>query len=192
MQNQEQRLLMPQPDTERTSNSHSVRVALGVILLLALGMLGFFIAYSHLPPPGSANPGTTNDFVTPTPVQTHPVAAMTVNRGVDYSGVHITVTQVQEAGAFSDDRKQGGQYTVRVYVHVENRGQAPVGINYSSQTWLVLPGGSKVASQLVTVAPVILPGSFKDGYFDFPLKTQVSLSSLALRLGSGTMVEFGG
>lgn len=182
---------MSQPNTERTSNSHGVRVALGVVLLLTLSMLGFFIAYSHLPRAGSGNPGTTSDLVTATPVQTHPVAAMTVNRGVDYSGVHITVTQVQEAGSFSDDRKQGGQYTVRVYVHVENRGQAAVGIDYASQTWLVLPDGSSVASQFVTVAPVILPNSMKDGYFDFPVKTQVALSSLALRLGSGTMLEFG-
>jgi len=153
------------------------------------GFLALFIAYSHLPGAGA---GTASDLVTPTAVPTHPVSTLTVNHSVDFSGVHITVTRVQEAAAFSDDSKHPKPYTVRVYVHVVNNGQAAVGIDYNSLARLLLPDGVVVMPQLVTIPPQVLPNEMQDGYLDFPVATQVALSSLALRFGSGTMVAFGG
>ena len=169
-----------------------VWAALGVILILTLGMLGFFIAYSHLPRAGSGNNGTVSDLVTPTAVMVHAVETLRVERSADYAGLHITVTQVEEAASFSDDRKNSGAYTLRVHVRAMNGGQAPVGIDYPSSVRLLLPSGQEITPQLVSIVPVVLPKETQEGFFDFPLSTQVAISLLTLQLGSGTMVRFGG
>src|SRR3989442_222562 len=128
---------MSQLNNEHISNSRRVWVALSVVLVLVLAMLGFFIAYSHLPRAGGANSGTSSDLVTPTAVLTDAVGTLTVNRSIDFNGAHITVMQVQEAGAFSDDQKHAGAYTVRVYLRAKNAGRAAVGINYPADARLL-------------------------------------------------------
>jgi len=182
---------MSQLNNEHIASSRGVRVALGIVLVLVVAVLVFFIAYSHLPP---ANPsqGTSSDLVTPLPVLTNSVGTLTVNRSVDFNGAHITVMQVQEAASFSDDAKQGGAYTVRVYLEAKNGGQAPVGINYISDVRLLLPSGQTSAPLYLNIAPVVLPGQLQDGYLDFPVSSKVTLPSLTLRFGSGAMVVFGG
>jgi len=102
------------------------------------------------------------------------------------------VTKVEEAGAFSDDHKQAGTYTVRVHIHVQpgDTIQAPVGIEYASLIRLVLPDGEVVSPKLITVLPVVFPKQANNGFFDFPVSSQVSLSSLALRVGTDTSVAF--
>ena len=182
---------MSQLNNEYVSTSRRVRVALGIVLVLVIGMLVFFIAYSHLPP---ANPssGTSNDLVTPPAVLNNPVDTLTVNRSTDFNGAHITVMQVQEAGAFSDDSKHGGAYTVRVYLQAKNGGQAAVGVDYLSDARLLLPNGQTSAPLYLSIAPVVLPGQMQDGFLDFPVSNKVALSSLMLRFGSGVMVTFGG
>ncbi len=182
---------MSELNNEHVSTSRGVRVALGIVLVLVGAVLVFFIAYSHLPP---ANPssGTSSDLVTPPAVLTNPVDTLTVNRSIDFNGAHITVMQVQEAGSFSDDSKQAGAYTVRVYLEAKNGGQAPVGINYLSDARLLLPNGQTSTPLFLNITPVVLPGQMQDGYLDFPVNSKVTLSSLMLRFGSGTEVAFGG
>jgi hypothetical protein len=183
---------MSQINNQHVSTSRGMRVALGMVLVLTLAVLGFFIAYSHLPRAGGPNSGTSSDLVTPTAVLTNAVGMLTVNRSIDFNGAQITVMQVQEAGAFSDDKKQAGAYTVRVYLQAKNGGQVPVGINYPSDARLLLPGGQTAAPLFLAIAPVVLPGQMQDGFLDFPLSSKVALSSLILRFGSGAVVAFGG
>lgn len=178
---------MSQERTKRRLLSPRAKIFLAIGIILFLVVLVVFF----LPPEGGDSSNVTGDSaVTPTVSITNPVGMLTVNRGADFNGVHITVTDVQEATAFSNDRKHAGKYTVRVYVHTVNGGQAPVGIEYATQMRLLLPDGEVVAPKFVTVSPVVLPNGKQDGFFDFPVMTQVDLPLLVLRLGSSTTVAF--
>lgn len=178
---------MSEVKTKRPLLSHRAKVILALAVIFILVVLSFFA-----PPEGDSNNVTGDLAITPTVSIIHPVGTLIVNHSAVLSGVQITVTQVQEALAFSNDRKHGGTFTVRVYVRTLNDGHMPVGIDYSAQIRLLLPGGQVIAPKYVTVAPVSLPNQKQDGYFDFPVPSQVDLSSLMLRLGNEAMVAFAG
>ncbi len=131
---------------------------------------------------------------TPTVGITNPFAALTVNRSLVYQHVTITVSTVQEAGAFSDDRKRDGAYTVRVQVHIQpgNEIQSPQGLNYFALVRLILPNGAEITPKLISVLPLIVPQQPNDGYFDFPLASTVDLSGLTLRVGAANAIAFSG
>jgi hypothetical protein len=164
-----------------------IRVTLALVAIAIAVVLSFFA-----PKEPDPNIGLINDPETPTVGITNPTGTLAVNRGVDFKEIHLTITKVQEAGAFSDDRKSAGTYTVRVQVHVQatNAVQSPMGIDYASLVHLSLPGGQTISPKLINLPPVIFPKQVDDGYFDFPVTTQVPLSSLILRLGSATSVAF--
>jgi hypothetical protein len=165
----------------------AVRVVLVVVGISFAVVVSFF-----LPKEQDPNIGLTSDPVTPTVGVTNPVGMLTVNRSVIYRDVTMTVTKVEEAGAFSDDRKRAGTYTVRVLVHIQPGAgvQSPIGIEYTSLVRLALANGQVISPKLVSLLPVVLPHQSKDGFFDFPVGTQVALSSLTLLIGSGTSVAF--
>lgn len=164
-----------------------VRAILAIVFITIAVVLSFF-----LPKEQDPNIGLTTDSVSPTVGLTRPVGDVVVNRSIDYRDITIMVTKVEEAGAFSDDHKRAGAYTVRVHIHVQpgDTIQAPVGIEYATLIRLVLPDGQVVSPKLVTVLPVVLPKQANDGFFDFPVSSQVSLSSLALQVGTDTSVAF--
>jgi hypothetical protein len=163
-------------------------ITLGVVVLLMLVVLFGLMAYSHLPRAG----GNSNSLnaLTPTPAQSNPVAAIQLNRSFTFSGVTMTVTGAGEAGSFSDDQKHQSSYVVRVYLQAENKTGSPVGIDYQALARLVLPDGTAVAPQMITLSPVVLPGQQQTGYLDFPVNQQLDLSTLSLRLGKKTQVVF--
>lgn len=162
--------------------------------ILALVVIGIAVIVVLLGGSREADPniGLGADPETPTVGITNPVATLAVNRDLVYQHVTITVTSVQEASAFSDDRKQNGAYTVRVQVHVQpgNEIQSPQGMNYMSLVRLILPNGEAIAPKLSSVLPLIVPQQPKDGYFDFPLTTAVDLSALTLRVGNVDAIAF--
>ena len=160
----------------------AVRVVLAIAFIAIAVLLSFFLPREQDP-----NIGLTTDTVPPTVGITRPVGSIMVNRSVVYRDITIMVTKAEEAGAFSDDRKRAGVYTVRVRVHVQpgDTIQTPVGIDYASLVRLILPGGQIISPKLVTILPIVFPKQAKDGFFDFPL------SSLTLRIGSGSQVAFG-
>ncbi len=131
--------------------------------------------------------------VLPTVTATNFVGTMLVNRSFDYNNVHYTVARVSQASAFSDDHKPAGVYTVRVEMqaHSDSSLQSPIGIDYPSLVRLVLPDGQSISPKLVSLAPLILPGGSQSGFFDFPVNTQVVLSTLMLKMGNKTTVAFG-
>ncbi len=169
--------------------SRRVRVTLALSAIAIAVVLSFFA-----PKEPDPNIGLTTDPVTPTIDITNPVGKLAVNRSVDFREIRLTITRVEEAGAFSDDRKRAGTYTVRVQVHVQPSAavQSPMGIDYASLVHLRLPNGQIISPKLISLLPVVFPKQANDGYFDFPVTTQVPLSSLMLLLGSDTSVAFSG
>jgi hypothetical protein len=165
----------------------AVRVISAIAFISIAVVLSFF-----LPKEQDPNIGLTTDSVPPTVGITRPVGSILVNHSVIYKDITIMVTKAEEAGAFSDDRKRAGIYTIRVSVHVVpgNTIQSPVGIDFASLVRLVLPDGQVISPKLVTVLPIVFPKQAKDGFFDFPVSTQESLSSLTLRVGGDTWVAF--
>ena len=162
-------------------------------VIAALAVISIFVVLAFfLPSEGDSNNVTGDSAITPTVSITNLVATLSVNRSADLNSVRVTIKQVQEAAAFSNDRKHAGTYTVRVYIRALNRGQAAVGMDYPAQVRLLLPGGQAVTPKYVGLAPVMLPNQEREGFFDFPVSSRLDLSSLTLRLDSNTMVAFAG
>ena len=160
-------------------------VALAVIALLVVIVVVFF-------PRERDSTIVVGETVGPTVTATNLVSTLTVNRSFDYSKVHFTVVRVSQASGFSDDHKPAGVYTVRVEMqaHSDSSLQAPIGIEYSSLVRLILAGGQSISPKLVSLSPLILPGGSLSGFFDFPVNTQVDLSTLMLKMGNETTVAF--
>jgi hypothetical protein len=163
-----------------------VILALAAISLLVVIVVVFF-------PRERDSTIVVGDTVGPNVAATNVVGSLNVNRSFDYNNVHYTVASVSQASAFSDDHKTAGVYTVRVEMqaHSDSGLQAPTGIDYSSLVRLVLPDGQSISPKLVSLAPVILPDGSQSGFFDFPVNSQVVLSTLMLKMGKETMVAFG-
>jgi len=168
---------MSELKVKRPLLSPKMRVALGIGIIAVLVVLAFFA-----PPEGETNNVTGDQAVTPTLTITHLVDTVTVNSSAMLNGVQITVTKVMEAEKFSDDRKRAGTYTVRVLVRATNAGAEPVGVQYDQLVRLVLSDGTAIAPKLIGVTPLALPHTSQDGFFDFPISSQVPLSALTLRL----------
>ena len=168
--------------------SSRVRVTLALVVI-GLSVILVLLGGSREADP---NVGLGTDPNPPTIGITNSVGILNVNRGTIYREVLITVTQVQEAGAFSDDRKHNGLYTVRVNVHVQPEAtlKASLGLDYASLVRLVLPDGEVIVPKLLTVYPVILPRVASDGYFDFPVSTNENLATLTLRIGPANNINF--
>jgi len=179
---------MSQTENKKRINlSPRVRVilALAAIALLVLIVISFF-------PRERDSTIVIGDTVGPTVTATNFVGTLVVNRSFDYNNVHYTVARVTQASAFSDDHKPAGVYTVRIDVQASSDSslQRPIGINYPSLVRLVLPDGQSISPKLVSLAPLFLPGGSQSGFFDFPVNTQVVLSTLALKMGNETTIAF--
>jgi len=186
--NQEYYFIMSQTENKKRINfSPRARVilALAAIALLVLIVVVFF-------PRERDSTIVIGDTVGPTVTATNFVGTLVVNRSFDYNNVHYTVARVTQASAFSDDHKPAGVYTVRVdmLAHSNSSLQNPMGINYPSLVRLVLPDGQSISPKLVSLAPLFLPGGSQSGFLDFPVNTQVVLSTLALKMGNETTVAF--
>jgi hypothetical protein len=177
----------PVPPKKRPRLSHRAKV---IIALVIIG-IGVVFAIFFAPPEGDSN-NITADTIPATLTVTNLVGSIQVNRGADYNHVRITVVGVQQASKFSDDRKHGGVYTIRVAlsVQVEKGQQSPIGIDYSAIARLQLANGQLIAPKLVNMTPNVLPGQTYTGFIDFPADTPVNLSGLALQLGSSSSVSF--
>lgn len=156
------------------------RTILGIVIIAILVVYTFLF----VPKEPDSNLGIANDNVTPTVGITHPTGSLNVNQSMKVQGLHITVTQVQEASAFSDDRTHSGTYTVRVNLIMLNPGNTTVGIKYPDLAHLTLPDGTVIAPKLIAISPDAPPNLQQSGYIDFPFSTPVALSSLSFHLGS--------
>ncbi len=153
--------------------------------LLAIAVIAVAVVFAFRGPSEGESDNVTGDpaFV-PTVGITNMVDSLVVNKNVDVKGLHLTVSQATEATKFSDDRKRAGTYTVRVMMHTKNTSSQPAGIQFDSYLRLVLANGQVISPKYISLLPVTLPNSTRDGYADFPVSSKVPLSSLTLRFGS--------
>jgi hypothetical protein len=172
---------------KRINLSPRTRVILGLASIALLVIIVIFLF-----PRERDSTIVIGDTVGPTVTATNFVGTLAVNRSFDYNNVHYTVARVTQASAFSDDHKPAGVYTVRIDVQASSDSnlQNPIGINYPSLVRLVLPDGQIISPKLVSLSPLVLPGGSQSGFFDFPVNTQVVLSTLVLKMGNETTVVF--
>lgn len=174
------------PVKKRPWLSHRAKIVLALVIIGIAVVLAFFA-----PSEGDSN-NITGDAIPGTLTVTNLVGSITVNRGADYNHVHVTVGNVLQANKFSDDRKRGGNYTIRanLTVRTDSGQQTPVGIDFSAAARLQLADGQLIAPQLVSISPNILPNQTITGFIDFPVAAPVTLASLTLRLGNSSSVPF--
>jgi hypothetical protein len=172
---------------EHPSARNGTRTTLVVFVAAIITVIALFMVYSHFP---SANPaqGTFNDFTTPIATPNDLVSSVTVDRSVTVSGLQLTITQVQQAGSFSDARKHTGRYTVRIYLQTHNAGQDPIDVDFIHRIHLLLPGGQVVAPQVLAIVPLTMPKASQSGFIDFPLQNIVQLAGTTVRFDASTNV----
>ena len=166
----------------------AIKAIIAVVAIIVIGTL--VVMYG--PKEGDTDNVTGDLPVTPTVGITNLVSSVDINRGFDYSGVHITLTKAMLATKFSDDRSRGGTYVVRVLVQTKSSMQGPVGVQYADLTRLILPGGEVIGPKRVSVTPLELPDHPQSGFIDFPVSTQVPLSQLKLQFDNKTVIPFSG
>ncbi len=162
-------------------------------IILAIAVIAVAVVLAFYGPKEGEVDNVTGDpdpaFV-PTVGITNKVDTLSVNKSVDVKGLQLVVSQATEATKFSDDRKRAGTYTVRVMMHTKNTSPNPIGIQFDSYIRLVGADGQVIAPKYVSLLPVTLPSSSRDGYADFPLASQVPLTSLTLRFGNDATMAF--
>jgi len=162
-----------------------MRTLLAIVVIVIAVVLAF-----RGPSEGESDNVTGDPAFIPTVGITNMVDSVSVNKSVDVKGLRLTVTQVMEAKKFSDDRKRAGIYTVRVLMHTNNKTSAPIAVPYDAVVRLTLVNGQEVAPKYISVLPVTLPNQSVSGFIDFPIASQVPLSSLTLHFGSDATMTF--
>jgi hypothetical protein len=175
------------PVKKRSRVSYRVKIILFLVGIAVLVVLTLLYA-----PHERDSSNVTGDALPITVTVTNQLGSLTVNRAVDYQQAYITVTNVVQASAFSDDEKRNGNYTIRVALQAQNKSgqQAPIGINYAAVARLRLGDGQVIAPKIVSMSPVILPHSTVSGYIDFAVSTPEQLSKLTLLLGTSVTLPF--
>ena len=159
--------------------SPRMRTVIAIAVIAVAVVLAF-----HGPSEGESDNATGDPAFVPTVGITNMVDSLAVNKSVDVKGLHLTVSQATEAKNFSDDRKRAGTYTVRVMMHTKNNGSQPVGVQFDGYLRLVMANGQVIVPKYISLVPVTLPNSTREGYADFPLASQIPLSSLTLHFGN--------
>jgi len=174
--------------SEKPKKRRRISSKLGALIAVAIILVVVILVLFYAPPEGETDNVSGDYEVTPTVGITNQLEAVDLNHVIQYKDVDITLTKAIVAKGFSDDRKRGGTYTVRVMAKTENKGQSPTGIEYASIVHLVLPDGTVIAPKRVSVKPSEIPGHPQVGYFDFSVSNRVSLSSLMFRFDGETEI----
>jgi hypothetical protein len=174
---------------EKKRRFRSLRI--GTLIAIAVIMLAFIMVLFYAPPEGETNNVRGDAEMTPTLGITNLTETVEINHTFQYKDIDITISQAMIATKFSDDKNRAGTYTVRVMIKTQNKSQEIQGVDYASLAHLVLPDGKVIGTKRVSVKPLEMPGQPQTGYFDFPVDTQVHLSSLSLRFDTTTTVPFG-
>jgi hypothetical protein len=160
------------------------RTLLG-LAIIAVMVVGAFYA----PPEGDAE-NTSGDPGIVLPVTTtNLIASKTIHRTLQYHGLQMTILDVKLANKFSDDKKPIGKYTLRIEVNVDNKTQAPIGVQYVNLVHLLPTHGDAIRAKYISIKPDAMPGSTQNNCFiDFPLTQSAPISSFILQLDQNTSI----
>jgi hypothetical protein len=164
-----------------------VRTGIGIGIIAVAVVWG--VAYG----PRYNDTNTTTGEGLPQPVEvTGSVSKLELHRSLVYQGVSVTVTDVEQAQAFSDDGKSTHHkvpYIIRLNLHVQSPSSqaGPVGIEYPKVARLVLADGTELTCNLADISPAILPGHDEEGFLDFWVDQTYTLSTLSFALGENKL-----
>lgn len=160
-----------------------------LLLLLILGVSGFFaLRFMSGRGNNTATPGTT---IAITPTQA-PLITTPINTAFNYASVNITILNAQQATSFADDTGTPAQGVVRLNLHAVQSDvnnvysvSAPV-FSYPECFTLLLPGGSKVASEGYKDITGPPQKGDQTTWIDFPASTSLKVNQMSLQIGKDT------
>jgi hypothetical protein len=164
---------VPQPKRRR-------RLGVMIVLLVVLLVLGGggYLAYSLT---GGHIPGLS-------PSQS-PIQTTTLNLAVNYSGIDITILNVQQAQNFLDDPHTASDGMLRLNLREQNKTTAPISWNYSTSARLVEQGTPAIAPVYVRSQGNIVPGATQNSIIDFPIANGGNLNRLVFQLGTTSQAQ---
>ena len=164
----------------------------GVITLLVILAIFAAIGYSVFRSVGSSirNLNTVNSSVSSNSELTTqpPITTTKINQAVTYSGVNITIVDVQQSKTFLDDHISQTNGMVRVNIK-EQTSDSSGSFIYSDIAHLILPDKTIVASLNEQQALGPNAGISRTNWLDFPVPTSDKIDQLTLRLGSDSQVQ---
>jgi hypothetical protein len=164
-----------------------------LLLILAAGIGGFILVYSHFlngkSSNSSANNGSssTNNTSSSSGVNTPvPTVSSTeqLNLSLVYASVNITIQSVKEAQSFSDDSGNGQGAIVRINLQESNPTTHNPDYIEADALLLLLADGNTITSsdQQENISPD--GGIKRANWIDFQVSQPVTLAQLTLRLGT--------
>lgn len=169
-----------------------------LVILLILGLCGgaSYVGYRWITSQASgtntdtgsttgSNGSNTQDG---TPTSSH-VITKQINQTITYSGVDITIQNVQQASSFSDDNSSGSNGVVRINVKENNTAANGGSFAYSDTVRLILPDKSSVAPSNTLKYTSPQAQTTQANWWDFQVPTSVSVDQLTLQLGKSTEAQ---
>ena len=189
----------PVPAYAQKPKSRGGCVAVSVILLLvlAIGLGGYFLFHALTNKSTTNTTGTNSTPTTYTPTaaqgssptsQAHAVTTEQLNLQVTYASVALTIASVQKATSFPDDTSTtaGSAGIIRINFRENNSTSGNPDYIERDSMLLILPGNTTVqaTNSLNGVSPD--GGVNRLNWLDFTLDAQVPLNQLTLRIGTQT------
>jgi hypothetical protein len=172
----------------RSSGCCGVLVAIIILgIFAAIGITVYRSAASSLHNLGSGagsynSGGSSNQTTQPT------ITTTNINQAVQFSGVDITITKVQQSQAFLDDPDSQTNGMLRVLLKEHNAGTNEAFLDYGSNAQLILPDKSSVALANEQ-ASSIDAGVSRTNWLDFAVPGSAKVSQLTLVLGSASQAQ---
>lgn len=163
-----------------------------VILLVIFGLPAFFYyranpnfvnQFKNQVQQSSNNTGNTVDNGS-VPTTQPPITTANINQSVTYSGVDITIVNVQQATAFIDDNSTAANGMIRINIKEANNGKNGAGYFYSDIAHLILPDNSTVALTNASQSGGPDSAVTRDNRLDFAVPTSDKIDQLKLVLGT--------
>jgi zinc ribbon protein len=123
------------------------------------------------------------------PTTQPPITTANINQSVTYSGVNITIVNVQQATAFIDDNSTAANGMIRVNIKEANNGKNGAGYFYSDIAHLILPDNSTVALTNASQSGGPDSAVTRDNWLDFAVPTSDKIDQLKLVLGNTQVAQ---
>jgi serine/threonine protein kinase len=160
------------------------RGVLLVILILVIGLPGYFAFRNEIIAINSSFSGNASDL---TPQQ--PITSVLIYKTVRFAGVDITIATAQQSKMFQDDLNAGTTGVVRVNLKEDNTSKSSAKYPYSDEAHLILPDKTSVAPANERYFSGPDAGVTRINWLDFPVPKSFQISQLTLQLGRDTETQ---